>query len=74
MSSTTSRRIQPDRSAPCVDDDDLVDLRLELRQRVLDRLDRPGLDDEALRGESASRSAFSVRSSRRPAEARRVSS
>ena len=32
-------------------DDDLVDRRLELRERVLRRLHRPGLDDEALRRE-----------------------
>ncbi len=31
-------------------DDDLVDRRLELGERVLDRLHRAGLDDEALRG------------------------
>ena len=51
--STTLRRIQPERSARVRRDDDLVDRRLELRERVLHRLHRAGLDDEALRGDAA---------------------
>ena len=56
-------------------DDDLVDRRLELGERVADSVDRIGLDDEAVRGDPVVPAAApSVRSSRRPAAARRVSS
>ena len=48
-------------------DDDLVDLRLELRERVAHRVDRVGLDDEAVRPRCRRRAAASsVWSSRRP--------
>ena len=56
-------------------DDDLVDRRLELRERVLHGLDRARSRRRSPAPRApASRSAFSVFSSRRPAEARRVSS
>ena len=73
--STTFRRSQPDLRLRMRRDDDLVRRRLELCERVLHRLDGVGLDDEPGRGDALpTRSASSVRSRRRPAEARRVSS
>ena len=45
-------RSQPDRCSRVRRDDDLVDRRLELGERVAHRVDRVGLDDEAVRGDA----------------------
>ena len=46
--SITSRRIQPERCSGWVETTISVDRRLELRERVAHRIDRVGVDDEAV--------------------------